>query len=135
VQKIKTIGDAFMAAAGLLEKTPDNPVRHCVQCGLEMIAALKDSPTKWNIRVGISSGPVVAGVIGRRKFIFDLWGDAVNTASRMESHGVPGRIQVTGETEALLRGRYRLEERGVIPVKGKGSMRTWFLLGRKGEPA
>ena len=90
--------------------------------------------TSLELRIGINSGPVVAGVIGTRKFVFDLWGDAVNTASRMESHGEPGRIHVTEATFRLLRDRYDFAERGSIPVKGKGLMCTYFLLGRKGFP-
>ncbi|MGZ8571014.1 MAG: adenylate/guanylate cyclase domain-containing protein, partial [Actinomycetota bacterium] len=81
------------------------------------------------LRIGIDTGPVVAGVIGRRKFIYDLWGDTVNTASRMESHGVPGAIQVTERVRDALCDRYRFEARDPIDVKGKGPMTTWFLLG------
>ena len=83
----------------------------------------------------MDTGPVIAGVIGRRKFIYDLWGDPVNTASRMESHGLPGRIQVTEATYARLRDAFRFEERGVIDVKGKGKLRTYLLLGRRTEVA
>jgi guanylate cyclase len=82
------------------------------------------------LRIGIDTGPVVAGVIGRRKFIYDLWGDTVNTASRMESHGVPGEIQVTERVAAALQGAYVLESRGSIAIKGKGSMPVWFLRDR-----
>lgn len=78
---------------------------------------------------------MVAGVIGRRKFIYDLWGDTVNTASRMESHGLPGKIQVTEETYRCLRDRYVLEERGLVPIKGKGEMATYLLVGRKAPAA
>jgi class 3 adenylate cyclase len=82
------------------------------------------------LRIGMDRGPVIAGVIGRHKFIYDLWGDTVNTASRMESHGIPDAIQVTRAVQEGLRGQYRFEARGVIDVKGKGRMSTWLLLGR-----
>ena len=86
---------------------------------------------KLQFRIGMNSGPAVAGVVGTAKFHYDLWGDAVNTASRMESHGVPGRIQVTNEMHDLLCDEFTFEERGEIEVKGKGSISTWFLEGRR----
>jgi class 3 adenylate cyclase len=83
------------------------------------------------LRIGISSGPVVAGVIGRKRFLYDLWGDAVNMASRMESHGTHGQIQVTRATYELLCDEFELEPRGTVPIKGKGDVETWFLVGRR----
>jgi class 3 adenylate cyclase len=124
LEKIKTIGDAYMVAGGIPEPRPDH-VLAVAQMGLAMIRATDGV----ELRIGIDSGPVVAGVIGRRRFIYDLWGDTVNTASRMESHGVPGRIQVTERVMRRLEDRFVFEPRGMIEVKGKGPMPTWFLLG------
>ena len=99
---------------------------------LEMLDVVRHhaSRTRWDlsIRIGIHSGPAVAGVIGRRKFIYDLWGDAVNTASRMESHGKPGQIQVSADTRALLGDAFELSPRGPLDIKGKGTMETWLLV-------
>ncbi len=130
LEKIKTIGDAYMVAGGLPTPRPD----HCesvVSFGLEMLYAVKRH-TAWHgepvrLRIGINTGPVVAGVIGRRKFIYDLWGDAVNTASRMESNGVADVIQVTAAVKEKLAGKYQFAERPPIYVKGKGEMITYLL--------
>ncbi len=101
---------------------------------LDMLEALdrfnQENGTKVQVRIGINSGAVVAGVIGKHKFIYDLWGDAVSTASRMESHGVAARVQLTEATRRLLSEPFLFEERGVVQIKGKGEMRTWFLSGR-----
>jgi class 3 adenylate cyclase len=134
LEKIKTIGDAYMVAAGLPERRDDH-AEAMAEMGLDMQAALdafnRARGTSLNIRTGINTGPVVAGIIGTSKFIYDLWGDAVNTASRMESHSTPGRIQVTAATFERLRHAYLFEPRGTINIKGKGDMPTYFLLGRK----
>src|SRR5207248_6371969 len=117
LEKIKTIGDAYMAAGGLPDPTPDHAaaVADLALAMMEHAATLGLSDgAPITLRIGIDSGPVVAGVIGRRKFIYDLWGDTVNTASRMESHGVPGRIQITARTKHLLCDRYAIEGRGTI---------------------
>lgn len=134
LEKIKTIGDEYMAVAGLPTPHADH-VAIAAEMALALIETrpplLDDEGMPLRMRVGIDTGPVVAGVIGRRKFSYDLWGDTVNTASRMESTGVPGRIQVTGGVVEAVRERYRFEPRGEIHVKGKGPMETWFLLGRR----
>jgi guanylate cyclase len=129
LEKIKTIGDAYMVASGLLEHDP----RHAEQLGDMALAMQMDSGRSrmLDLRIGIDIGPVVAGVIGRRKFIYDLWGDTVNTASRMESHGLPGAIQVTERAHARLASSFRFEDRGMIDVKGKGSMRAYLLVGHE----
>jgi adenylate cyclase len=134
LEKIKTIGDAYMVAGGLPEPRADH-VEAVVELALEMqaeFARLCESlGLGLAIRIGIDTGPVVAGVIGRHKFTYDLWGDTVNTASRMESHGVAGRIQVTQTTYRHLQDHYRFEERGEVEVKGKGLQRTYLLVGRE----
>jgi class 3 adenylate cyclase len=138
LEKIKTVGDAYMVVGGLPEPRPDH-----AQAVADMALAVREEVARHldpageplAVRIGIDTGPVVAGVIGRRKFSYDLWGDTVNTASRMESNGVPGCIQVTERTYRRLRDGFRLERRGPIQVKGKGEMTTWFLVGRDGGPA
>lgn len=134
LEKIKTIGDAYMAAAGLPEPVADHAIR-AAHMALDMMEALEDyntvSHNKLQMRIGVDTGAVVAGVIGQRKFLYDLWGDVVNTASRMESDGVAGRIQLTESTrQQLSEEPFRFEARSPIQVKGKGEMRTWFLTGR-----
>jgi adenylate cyclase len=134
MEKIKTIGDAYMAVAGLPEAVPDHAER-TAEMALDMLESVKlfnfTEDTHLSIRIGIASGSVVAGVIGKKKFSYDLWGDTVNTASRMESHGVPDRIQVCQATYDLLSEHFAFEERGRLEVKGKGTMETYFLLGKK----
>ena len=130
LEKIKTIGDSYMVAAGLPVPVADHTVR-AAHMALDMIAAMnrfnEQSPHKLNVRIGIDTGAVVAGVIGKKKFLYNLWGDVVNTASRMESHCVPGRIQITDATRQRLGAAFALEKRGPVEVKGKGEMHTWFL--------
>ena len=132
VEKIKTIGDAYMAVSGIPLPNPDH-AGTIVELAFDMQRAAAEVSPVWPsplaLRIGIASGPVVAGVIGHRKFAYDLWGDTVNTASRMESHGRPNRIQVCEPTYRLLRDRYAFGERQTTDIKGKGPMATYFLLG------
>jgi class 3 adenylate cyclase/CheY-like chemotaxis protein len=121
VQKIKTIGDAFMAAAGLLRPT-DQPVLDCVRLGAAMVRVAPVQPPHWQVRVGIHVGPVMAGVVGSRQYLYDLWGDTVNTAARVQSHGEPGAVTLTREAWACVAGRCAGTSRGVVSVKGKGEM-------------
>jgi class 3 adenylate cyclase len=136
LEKIKTVGDAYMVAGGLPDPMPDH-AGAVAELALEMlkVAAGRSLPEGGpvRLRIGVASGPVVAGVIGRQRFSYDLWGDTVNTASRMQTTGVPGCIQVTERTRNLLGERYLFQERGRIQVKGKGKMRTYFLSGRARE--
>jgi adenylate cyclase len=137
VEKIKTIGDCYMVAAGVPSPRSDH-ARVLALMALDMQAAMRAvdevDHLGLELRVGINSGPVVAGVIGRKRFLYDLWGDAVNTASRMESHGTSGRIQITRATKELLADEFLCEPRGPIPVKGKGEIEAWYLVGRRVAP-
>jgi adenylate cyclase len=134
VEKIKTIGDSYMAAAGVPTVQPDH-ARLMALMALDMRDAMRTQDAVGHLglelRIGINSGPVVAGVIGRKRFLYDLWGDAVNMASRMESHGTAGQIQVTRGTYELLKDEFELEPRGTVPIKGKGDVETWYLVGRR----
>jgi adenylate cyclase len=138
LEKIKTIGDCYMVAAGVPSPRPDH-AGALAQMALDMQAAMRSADEVGHLglglRVGINSGPVVAGVIGRKRFLYDLWGDAVNTASRMESQGTSGRIQITRATKDLLEDEFVCEPRGTIPIKGKGEMEVWYLVGRRKGPA
>jgi class 3 adenylate cyclase/HAMP domain-containing protein len=134
LEKIKTIGDAYMVVGGVPMNRKDH-AEAVANMALDMQNAIAEFNTQHHqslsIRIGINTGPVVAGVIGIKKFIYDLWGDSVNIASRMESHGVPGCIQVSSATQQRLQYKYQFEKRGAIEVKGKGKMTTYFLTGQK----
>jgi class 3 adenylate cyclase len=134
LEKIKTIGDAYMVVSGI-PRTRDDHAQAIAHMALDMLDIMKEFNGSLGrpltLRIGIHCGPVVAGVIGKKKFIYDLWGDSVNTAARMESHGIGGEIQVSDRMYLRLRDSFILEERGNIDIKGKGSIKTYFLKERK----
>lgn len=135
VEKIKTIGDGYMAVAGLPVPRRGHTAA-AVAMAVDLCREVKHSVangTVLDIRVGVHCGPVIAGVIGTRKFSYDVWGDTVNIASRMESHGVPGRVHVTSAVREALRDLYDFEERGLVDLKGKGPTTTYLVAGRKGD--
>jgi adenylate cyclase len=133
-EKIKTLGDCYMAAAGIPTPRTDH-ARTLGLMALDMLAAVREhgavGSLGFELRIGINSGPVVAGVIGRKRFLYDLWGDAVNTAGRMQTEGIPGRIQITSTTYELLKDEFVCEPRGAVAVKGKGQMETWYLVAKR----
>ena len=134
LEKIRTIGDNYMVASGVPTPRPDHAAA-IANLALDMIHQLKTVPPRngkrIEFRIGINSGPLVAGVIGKSRFHYDLWGDTANVASRMESHGEVGKIQITQSTYELIKGEFECVPRGPIEIKGKGKMETWFLVGRK----
>lgn len=134
LEKIKTLGDAYMLVGGVPQPQPDHAAA-AAEAALQMLnrlPLLSGTGAPLELRIGIHCGPLVAGVIGRHKFAYDVWGDTVNIASRMESHGVPGRIQVSAALHQKLRDRYRFDPRGKIDIKGLGPTPTWFLLRHDG---
>ena len=138
LEKIKTIGDAYMVAGGVPELDPDHAV-HVVRAAVAMLDAIAELQVqdghKLNIRIGIHTGSVVAGVIGANKFSYDLWGATVNTASRLESHGLPGQINISDTTKNLIHADFEVEDRGPIQLKGVGFERCWFVRGYRSNTA
>jgi adenylate cyclase len=134
VDKIKTVGDAYLAVGGLAGDGPGG--EHAVaDAALRMVelAEARASRGGWRIRIGIHAGPIVAGVVGTSKFAYDVWGDAVNTASRLETTSAPGRIHVSADLARRLEGSFVVEHRGLVDLKGKGPAETYWLVGRR-EP-
>ena len=133
LEKIKTVGDAYMCAGGLPFPTPDHPVK-MLEAALEIAEFVKESKkldpddmTRFDIRIGINTGPVVAGVVGNKKFAYDIWGDTVNIASRMESNSEPGKINISENTYQLIKDQFKCTYRGEIEAKNKGMMKMYFV--------
>jgi len=134
LEKIKTIGDAYMAAGGVPEvhsNYAENTARFCIDALKELYRFNSENNVSFDIRIGFHIGSLIAGIIGKKKFIYDLWGDTVNVASRMESHGIPGKIQVTEAVKICLEEKFIFEEREIIKIKNIGEMKTYFLTGEK----
>ena len=137
LEKIKTIGDCYMVASGIPRPRADH-AQVLTRMALEMrdyVSQHEIQGRKLTFRIGLNSGPVVAGVIGRKKFIYDLWGEVVNTASRMESHGREGFVQITRATYEMIKDEFVCEPRGMVDVKGSGKMETWFVTEARGGTA
>ncbi|HNI27236.1 MAG TPA: adenylate/guanylate cyclase domain-containing protein, partial [Leptospiraceae bacterium] len=140
LEKIKTIGDAFMCAGGIPMENRTNPVES-VLAALEICKYMNDLKAEkekkglpyWEIRIGLHTGPIVAGVVGKKKFAYDIWGDTVNTASRMESSGEPGKVNISVDTYNLVKDFFECEYRGKIPAKNKGTIEMYFVHGIKKE--
>ncbi len=133
LEKIRTIGDNYFVASGVPRPRPDH-AHALARMALDMCEYISSRPPsrtgkRLDFRIGINSGPVVAGVIGRKKFVYDVWGDAVNLGSRMESTGTAGKIQIGRATYELIKDDFACEPRGTVTVKGKGEMETWYLVG------
>lgn len=134
IQKIKTIGDAFMGAAGLLVPM-QNSVLNCARCGLEIVSASRNLPAKWEVRVGIHQGPVMAGVVGQRQYLFDVWGDTVNTAQRVESQGAPGSVNISAAAWEKIAACCKGQSLGLMKLKGKGEVEIFrvFSAGNRAD--
>jgi class 3 adenylate cyclase len=132
VEKIRTIGDNYMVASGIPTPRPDH-AQALAAMALDMLSycQMVELRVPISFRIGINSGPMTAGIVGIKKFQYDVWGDAVNVASRMESSGVPNQCQITTATYELIKDEFMCERRGPVSIKGKGEMETWFLVGRK----
>jgi class 3 adenylate cyclase len=128
LEKLKTIGDSFMATAGLLEPVL-NPDLQCVKAGLDMVEACRDLASQWSVRIGVHSGDLVAGVLGSKKFLFDIWGDTVNTASRVESTGVSDGVSVSSASWSRVSHACQGRSRGKVAVKGKREMEMFLVEG------
>jgi guanylate cyclase len=133
LEKIKTIGDCYMVAAGVPDPRPDHAIALCAFALRlqELMGEREFAGHRLQFRVGINSGPVIAGIVGQKRFLYDLWGDAVNLASRMESHGTPGAVQITRATFERVDDAFVCESQGTADIKGKGPMPVWHVIAHK----